>query len=225
MARRAPRPGECNADDRLSAPALAVRRDHGNRYGVTQYLASALAHSGYAVLLVIAAVSYLYYDYHRDIAEEHFDDPLQQFKYGSTGGDRLAGIPAGIFKALPQLCRDYLPGEGWQSLGFVFEPGMDRPAGTSKRRTLGFDRIGLNCAACHVGTYRETPQSTPVVVAGMPANHLDLGRFTQFLIACALDERFNPWQVVQAAERTGEHYSLRDRLLLQYIAVPAMRKR
>ncbi len=179
---------------------------------------------GVAVLLLVAAAGYLYYDYHRDVAEEHFDDPLRQFKYGSTGGDRLAGIPAGIFKALPELCRDYLPGEGWQSLGFVFEPGMDRPAGTSKRRTLGFDRIALNCAACHVGTYRETPQSTPVVVAGMPANHIDLGRFTQFLTACALDERFNPWQVVQAAERTGEHYSLRDRLLLQYIAVPAMRE-
>ena len=47
----------------------------------------------------------------------------------------------------------------------------------------------------------------------MPANRLDLGRFTQFLTDCALDERFNPWQVVQAAERAGAHYSLIDRLL------------
>src|SRR3954463_8351087 len=58
----------------------------------------------------------------------------------------------------------------------------------------------------------------------MPANHIDLGRFAQFLTDCALDERFNPWQVVQAAQRTGERYSLRDRLLLQYVAVPAMRE-
>src|SRR4051794_24810338 len=176
-----------------------------------------------AVMIVIA-IGYMAYDYGRDEAEGFFDDPVKQFKYGSTGGDRLAGIPAGIFKALPLLCRDYLPGEGWQSLGFVFEPGMDRPAGTSKRRTLGVDRIALNCAACHIGTYRETPQSTPVVVAGMPANHVDLARFAQFLTDCALDERFNPWQVVQAAEHTGEHYSLRERLLLQYVAVPAMRE-
>jgi hypothetical protein len=179
---------------------------------------------GALVLVVVAAGAWLYYDYHRDVAEEHFDDPVKQFKYGSTGGDRLAGIPEGIFMGLPQLCREYLPGEGWQSLGFVFEPGMDRPAGTSKRHSLGFDRIALNCAACHVGTYRETAQSTPVVVAGMPANRLDLGRFTQFLTDCALDERFNPWQVVQAAERAGAHYSLIDRLLLQYTAVPAMRE-
>ena len=84
--------------------------------------------AGLAVLAVVAAGAWLYYDYHRDVAEEHFDDPVKQFKYGSTGGDRLAGIPAGIFMALPQLCREYLPGEGWQSLGFVFEAG-DGPAG------------------------------------------------------------------------------------------------
>ena len=102
----------------------------------------------------------------------------------NTARPAATGSPAfrpGSSRRCRNLCRDYLPGEGWQSLGFVFEPGMDRPAGTSKRRTLGFDRIALNCAACHVGTYRETPQSTPVVVAGMPANHIDLGRFTQFL--------------------------------------------
>ena len=43
---------------------------------------------------------------------------------------------------------------------------MDRPVGTSKRYTLGFERIALNCAACHVGTYRESAQSKPVPVAG-----------------------------------------------------------
>jgi len=180
--------------------------------------------AGLTFLLLLLVGAYLYYDYSRDEAEAFFDDPVKQFKYGSTGGDRLAGIPAGIFKALPELCRDYLPGEGWQSLGFVFEEGMDRPVGTSKRYSLGFERIGLNCAACHVSTYRAAPQSRPVVVAGMPAHRLDLGRFTQFLTQCALDERFNPWQVVQAAERTGARYSLRERLLLQYVAVPAMKE-
>jgi len=134
-----------------------------------------------AVLFVALAGAYLYYDYSRDFAEEFFDDPVKQFKYGSTGGDRLAGIPEGIFKALPELCRDYLPGDGWQSLGFVLEEGADRPIGTSKRHSLGFDRIALNCATCHVGTYRESAQSRPVVVVGMSAHRVDLGRFTQFL--------------------------------------------
>src|SRR4051812_43092412 len=120
--------------------------------------------AGLTFLFLMLVGAYLYYDYSRDEAEAFFDDPVKQFKYGSTGGDRLAGIPVGIFKALPELCRDYLPAEGWQSLGFVFEEGMDRPVGTSKRYSLGFERIGLNCAACHVSTYRAALQSRPVVV-------------------------------------------------------------
>jgi cytochrome c553 len=210
---------------------------HSNRvrdaiHAVTRPICTALRYCwrarwyviGVAAMIIVVGVAYLTYDYRRDEAETFYDDPVKQFKYGSTGGDRLAGIPVSIFKALPQLCRDYLPGDGWQSLGFIFEEGMDRPIGTSRRHSLGFDRIALNCAACHVGTYREGPQSSRVVVAGMPANRLDLARFTQFLTDCALDERFNPWQVLQAAERTGEHYSLLDRLLLEYVAVPAIRE-
>ena len=46
-------------------------------------------------------------------------------KFLGGHGDVIAGIPIGIFKALPALCREHLPGEGWQSLGFLFEQGMD----------------------------------------------------------------------------------------------------
>jgi hypothetical protein len=82
----------------------------------------------------------------------------------------------------------------------------------------------LNCATCHTGTWRPTPDASPVVVPGMPAHRMDLVAFEKFLAACALDERFNPWQVIQAAERTGEHYSWFDRMLLRYVAVPAMKE-
>jgi hypothetical protein len=177
---------------------------------------------GAVILLCVIVASALYVNYRRDVAES-FSDPVLQFKYGSTGGDRLAGIPIGIFKALPALCRDHLPGEGWQSLGFIFEDGMERPIGTSKRRSLGFERISLNCAACHVGTYRTTPEGRPIPVVGMPAHRLDLSGFTRMLSNCALDERFNPWEVMQAAENAGAKYSWLERVLLQYIAVPAMK--
>src|SRR4051794_36158265 len=90
---------------------------------VARYAAALIA------VLIVVSIAYMAYDYARDEPDEFFDDPVQQFKYGSTGGDRLAGIPSGIFKALPELCRDYLPGEGWRSLGFIFEDGMDRPIG------------------------------------------------------------------------------------------------
>ena len=180
-----------------------------------------------AALLALALLgggAWLYSEYSRNKPEAFYDDPVKHFKYGSTGGDQLFGIPIGIFNALPQLCREHLPGEGWQSLGFLFEPGMDRPIGTSMRRSLGFDRVSLNCAACHVGTYRATAESKPEIVPGMPANRLLLGEFVRFVENCALDERFNPWQVIEAAEAGGARYGFIDRMLLQFIAVPAMKE-
>jgi len=179
---------------------------------------------GGAILLVVAAGLFAYFTFSSGDAEAFFDDPIRQFKYGSTGGELLAGLPAGIFKALPQICPDFLPGRGWESLGFIYEKGMDRPVGTSRKRSLGFDRIALNCAACHAGTYRETPQGDPVVVIGMPSHQMNLGGFTKFVTSCVLDERFNPWQVIEAAERTGERYSAVQRRLIAYAVVPAMRE-
>ncbi|MBN8928858.1 MAG: hypothetical protein BGO51_11175 [Rhodospirillales bacterium 69-11] len=176
------------------------------------------------VLVVLLAGAAIAVQRYRADIPQHFANPVQQFKYGSTGGDRLAGIPIGIFKALPRLCRDYLPGDGWESLGFIYEPGMDRPIGTSLRQTLGLERVSLNCATCHVGTYRLERDGPAVIVPGMPANRLDLVAFTRFLENCMLDERFNPWQVVQAAEATGARYGPVDRFLLRYVAVPALRE-
>lgn len=179
---------------------------------------------GGAILIVIVAAGLLYFEFSRNVPETFFDDPVKQFKYGSTGGEILAGLPVGIFKALPKLCSDYLHGDSWEALGFNYEPSMDRPVGTSLRHNLGFDRIALNCAACHAGTYRASPESPRIIVPGMPANRVDLGGFTQFIIDCVTDERFNPWQVEQAAEETGEHYSWLQRELLKYAVVPAMRE-
>src|SRR4249920_2963106 len=45
-----------------------------------------------------------------------------QFKYGSTGGEHEFGFPYWIFQALPQVCAEHLPGKGYASLGFIYEP-------------------------------------------------------------------------------------------------------
>jgi hypothetical protein len=182
-------------------------------------------------LVIVAVVALVVSHYQRDhvifLSEQQGRKVTdsERFKYGSTGGDRLAGLPIGIFKALPKLCRDYLPGEGWQSLGFIYEDGRDLPVGTSRRYSYGFERVSLNCATCHVGTYRTTPADKPVPVIGMPAHRMNLGRFARFLMRCAMDERFDPWRVVQAAEKAeGKPYSWYDRQLLRFIAVPAIKE-
>ena len=52
----------------------------------------------------------------------------EHFKYGSTGGERESGFPYWIFQALPEVCAEHLPGQGYASLGLIFEDGQG-PAG------------------------------------------------------------------------------------------------
>ena len=74
-----------------------------------------------------------------------YDDIAEHFKYGSIGsepgGSLLAPVggvlpPYQVFKALPAICSDRLPG-GYASVGLIFEPGRDLPIGVSRRRRLG----------------------------------------------------------------------------------------
>ena len=102
-----------------------------------------------------------------------FDDPVEQFKYGSLGGERDAGLPYWIWVVLPRVFPDLLPGPGgYASFGVVWEEGRELPVGFVKK-TVGFPRVGNNCALCHTGTYRASPEAAPVVVPGAPAHSLN----------------------------------------------------
>src|SRR6185503_14559160 len=80
-------------------------------------------------------------------------DGSEHFKYGSVGIEAEEGLPYWIWQVLPQLFADKLPG-GYASLGFVWEPGRELPIGFSKKNVFGSERIAVNCAFCHTGTYR-----------------------------------------------------------------------
>ncbi len=144
------------------------------------------------------------------------------FKYGSTGGERSSGIPYSVWMALPDLFSRYLPGKGLQSLGFLYEPGKDLPIGVSKRRVMGIDRVFLNCAACHVGSVRDTPASAPRYIVGMPSNTVDLQGFQRFLAAIALDKDFTGDRIVPVIKKMGTDDWL-NREILRYLGVDLMR--
>ncbi len=146
-------------------------------------------------LLALFALVYGYFNFDRP---EDFDDVVEQFKYGSIGSETGGSVlyPAGgyvppywIFMTMPEVCSDLLPPGGLEAVGLIMEEGRDRPIGISRRRRLGMDEVGLNCAVCHTGTVRETDLSEPVVYAGMPANQLDMQALIAFLLACGQDER------------------------------------
>ena len=149
------------------------------------------------VVGIVAVAAYFYWSFHPNRPVD-YADITEHFKYGSIGSEPASGIPYWIFKVMPDMFPEKLPG-GYASLGLIEEPGRDLPIGFSKRRVI-VDRVGLNCGVCHTGTVRETPSSQPVVVVGMPANNLQLENYIRFLAAAALDRRFTIDNVMTAIE-------------------------
>jgi hypothetical protein len=186
-----------------------------------------------AIVLALALVAgaWLVGRFGADTAVAYKDD-LEHFNYGSLGSEHEFGVPYWIWRALPELFQDKLPGNrnGWQSVGFVFEKGKDLPVGMSQRRYLGFDVVWLNCAFCHAGTVRETPKSEPKVYSAMPANTFDFRAFMRFLFATGEDRRFTPQDILRQIkiirQREGlDDLPLIDRLVLRFYGIYYMRER
>ncbi len=182
------------------------------------------------LLLIAVVAAYLVWYFTSD-RTANYADIREHFKYGSIGSETGGTIftPVGgvlppylVFKTLPAICPDKLPG-GYASLGLVFEPGHDSPIGVSRRWRLGVEQVGLNCAACHTGTVRQTSSSQPAIVLGMPAHQLDLERLFQFELSCSLDDRVTAENVIAKAEASGTQVSLMQRLLLKTVLIQRLK--
>jgi mono/diheme cytochrome c family protein len=158
------------------------------------------------------------------------DEITAHFKYGSIGSEPGVSLlrpvggalpPYWVFRALPQVCRERLPG-GYASFGFIVEPGQELPIGVSRRRRLGLDHVGLNCAVCHTGTVRDTPTSAPRIVPGMPAQQLDLQSFVSFVMDCTLDNRLTAESVRGRFPDSGGPAAM-ERLLLRTVLIDRLK--
>jgi mono/diheme cytochrome c family protein len=144
------------------------------------------------------------------------------FKYGSIGGEAANGIPYWVWKALPIVFADKLPGEGYTSLGFIQESGQDLPIGFSQGK-IGFNRVAQNCATCHAGTLRDTPDSKPQIITSMPSNTVNLEGYIRFLSEVAIDERFNASHMMPQIESLGANLNPLEKLVYRYFAIPQTR--
>lgn len=168
------------------------------------------------VALVLAVVGlFVWNKLLRDVPAQYESDE-ELFKYGSVGVELSAGVPYWIWMVLPEVFPDKLPG-GYASLGAIYEPGKNMPIGLPVRR-VGFPRVGLNCAVCHVGTVRLEPDAPPRIINGMPAPRFDLERYLRFLFTCATDSRFNADHLMPAITKAGQ-LSLVDRLLYRHLLI------
>ncbi len=183
-----------------------------------------------ALLLLAIVVSGIFYYFTAD-QTHYYSDIEDHFKYGSIGSEpggtvftSVGGVlpPYLVFKTLPALCPEKLPG-GYASLGLVFERGHDLPIGVSRRRRLGLEQVGLNCAVCHTGTVRASTESQPQIILGMPAHQFDIERFFRFVEEASLDDRVSADSVIAKAEEMGEHVSLIQKLLLHLTVISRLK--
>jgi processive rubber oxygenase RoxA-like protein/cbb3-type cytochrome c oxidase subunit III len=148
-------------------------------------------------------------------------DIVAEFKYGSVGTEETVGVPYWLWRVLPEVFADKLPtrpGNGYARLGFTYEtPTSDLPMGASKS-TDWIPRVGLNCATCHVGAYRDAPGAPPTIVLGMPAHQMDLQGYARFLSAVAKDPRFNADTLVAAMKKHPE-FGFFDGLVYKWLVI------
>ena len=172
------------------------------------------------VVVIIAAVVGVvgWYKLFRQVPL-HYANIEDQFKYGSIGTEASSGIPYWIVMVLPRMFPEYLPGPGgYSSIGLAWEEGHELPVGMTKM-TIGFERIGINCAFCHTATWRATPEDKPHIVIAAPGHQMDGQKYLWFLYASASDPRFNANDILKEIDRATK-LSLLDRLLYRYVLIP-----
>ncbi len=176
-----------------------------------------------ALVLVMGAT--VWYKFFREVEQSHLESASAEewFKYGSIGSETEQGVPYWIWRILPKLFSEYLPGPGgYASLGIPWEPGQELPVGFSKK-TIGFPRVAFNCALCHAARYRLEEGDSPTIVVPGPSHTVDAQGYARFLSAAAKDAKFNPYAILKEIDLIFE-LSWFDRQLYRYLIIPATKK-
>ena len=176
------------------------------------------------VLLVLAAAYYLIFVNQYIVA---YRDNTEHFKYGSIGSEPNDGLPILVFKALPVMFRDELGPIGYRRFGLLYENEQSElPIGMSRRIVSGIERVWLNCAVCHVGTYRLSPTDPPTYLYGAPSNNLRLFDLLKFFVKVGNDPRFTADNLIETIDSpaVGGHLNFFDRLIYRYIVFPRVQQ-
>ena len=172
------------------------------------------------LVAVVGAVAYV--KFFRTEPPPYFEAAEEHFLFGSVGTEDRDGIPYWIWLVLPRVFPEYLPGPGgYAGLGMLAKDAHEMPVGLSKR-TIGFARVGVNCAMCHTGSVRAQPDEPPMIIPGAPAQQLAWQQYRQFLFAAASDPRFTA-DTLLAEISKNTRLSFLDALLYRLVIVPRTR--
>ena len=164
-----------------------------------------------AAFLVILVVVFTDARFHREAPPPRFDSAEDEFLFGSVGNEADDGMPYWVWLVLPRLFPDLLPGPGgYAALGIQSKEGYEMPIGLSKV-TVGYPRVGINCAMCHAGATGSRPDEATA------------RRYVNFLAAAAADPRFTSSAILGEIAK-NYRLSLADRLLYRVVIIPDTRR-
>lgn len=161
----------------------------------------------------------------------------QFFKYGAIGNEAADGLPTKLWSVLPDLCPSLMPRNGeksYKAFGFTFEPdpqsGRERatPIGLSQTR-LGLwpfdvEVLAINCATCHVQTWKMPGEREAKIFVGGSNNRLDAQAYTRFVAACADSAAFEPARVLSVMRQRFPDMHLAELAMFRYLVIPVARE-
>ena len=159
----------------------------------------------------------------RTVAQPPFPDMASELNHGSIGNESEQGIPYWIWRVLPTLFNEYLPGPtGYSSLGLFWEPGAELPVGFSKK-TVGVERVSINCAFCHQGSYRLHANDLSKLVVAGPGNRVAVQGYLRFLADAGSDPRFTADTLMAEIKRIYD-MPWWERMAYRYLFIPATKQ-
>lgn len=175
--------------------------------------------------LIVVVIVFAWFVLLRPVPQPATNDPMQAFNHGSIGNETGQGIPYWIWRVLPTLFPEYLPGnqDGFGAIGVYWIGGDELPVGFSKK-TLGLiPRVAPNCAFCHQGSYRLHADDPATFVPAGPGTRVNVQGFLRFLIQVGQHkERFTADNVMNAITAIYD-MPWSERLLYRYLLIPAVR--
>jgi hypothetical protein len=179
----------------------------------------------FGVFAVLAAIGglFAYNHFFREEPAPYFASDEEHFLYGSIGTESEQGVPYWIWLVLPRVFPDHLPRPGgYSALGLVGGDGHEMPIGLSKV-TVGFPRVGINCAMCHTASVRTQATEPPKIYPAGPSHQTGEQEYLRFLIDCASDPRFTADTLMPEIDR-NVRLSAIDSLLYRLVIIPQTRR-
>jgi hypothetical protein len=175
-----------------------------------------------AIVLAALAAGIAYVKFFRREPAPYFASDEEHFLYGSVGTEEREGVPYWIWLVLPRIFPEYVPQPGgYAAVGVLAPTGHEMPIGLSKV-TIGFPRVGINCAMCHTASVRLRPGDVPTIYPAAPSHQTAPQQYVRFLFACASDPRFTA-DTILAEIAKNHQLSTLDRLIYRYVIIPRTR--